>query len=47
MMMKDKRSTTATRDGNVVIMEVKYDREYMELIKQKREIESRQKEGKK
>jgi len=47
LMMNDRRNRSATRDGNMVIMDLKYDREYLELIKQQREIESRQNEGKK
>ena len=47
LMMNDRRNRSATRDGNTVIMELKFDREYLELIKQKREIESKEKEGKK
>ena len=47
LMMNDRRNRSATRDGNMVIMELKHDREYLELIKQQREIERRQKEDKK
>ncbi len=47
LMIKDKRSTMVTRDVNCVVMEVEYDREYVELIKQRREMESGREEGKK
>jgi hypothetical protein len=33
LMMNDRRNRTITRDKNVVTMEVKFDREYLELIK--------------
>jgi len=33
LIMKEKRSTTATRDGNRIVLEVEYDREHVDLIK--------------
>jgi len=37
LIMKEKRSTTATRDGNRIVLEVEYDREHVDLIKKQRE----------
>jgi len=39
LMMKDKSSTLVKREGNVVIVERRYDREHIELIRQRRERE--------